>query len=59
MCKITKVADFNKTLGLLSYLLVTGCRRSDAGMSEDIFKFINGISEERNFFVLVKTATAF
>ena len=57
--RITKVADFNNSLWLFSYLLVTGCRRYDAGLSEDRFKFNNGILEERKFCVLVKTATAF
>ena len=38
--------DFNNALGLLSDLLVTGCRKYDAGMSEDRFKFVNEISEE-------------
>ena len=59
-CKrITKVADFNNSLVLLSYLLITGSRRYDARMSEDRFKLVNGISEERKFCVLVKTDTAF
>ena len=39
------------SLGLLSYLLVTGCQRYDAGMSEDRFILVNGISEERKFCV--------
>ena len=56
--KITKVADFLDFLGLLSYLLVTGCRRHDAGMSEDRFILVNVISEERKFCVLLKTATS-
>ena len=53
------MAEFNNSLGLLSYLLVTACQKHDAGMSEDIFKFVKGISEERKLCVLVKTATAF
>ena len=53
------MADFNNSLGLLSYLLVTECRRYDVGISEDRFKFVNGISEEGKFCILVKTATAF
>ena len=44
---------------LLSYLLVTGCRKYDAGMSEDRFILVNGMSEERKFYVLLKTATSF
>ena len=53
------MADFANSLRLLSNLLVTGCQRYDAGMSEDRFKFVNGISQERKFCVLVKTAIAF
>ena len=59
MKKLLKWQFFFISLGLLSYLLVTGCRRYDAGMSEDRFILINGISEERKFFVLLKTATYF
>ena len=59
MKKLLKWQIFFISLGLLSYLLVTGCRRYDAGMSEDRFILINGISEERIFFVLLKTATYF
>ena len=53
------MADFNNSLWLLSNLLVTVCRRYDAGMSENRFKFVNRISEEKKFYVLVETATAF
>ena len=53
------MADFLDFLGLLSYLLLTGCRRYDAGISEDIFILVNGISEERKFCVLLKTAISF
>ena len=31
----------------------------DAGMSEDRFKYVNRISEERKFCVLVKSATVY
>ena len=59
MKNLLKWQIFFISLGLLSYLLVTGCRRYDAGMSEDRFILINGISEERNFFILLKTPTHF
>ena len=59
MNKLLKWQIFEISLGLLSYLLVTGCRRYDAGMSEDRFILVNGISEERKFCVLLKTATSF
>ena len=59
MNKLLKWQIFKISLGLLSYLLVTGCRRYDAGMSEDRFMLVNGISEERKFCVLLKTATSF
>ena len=58
MNKLLKWQIFKIYLGLLSYLLVTGCRRYDAGMSEDRFILVNGIPEERKFCVL-KTATSF
>ena len=59
MNKLLKWQIFKISLGLLSNLLVTGCRRYDAGMSEDRFILVNGISEERKFCVLLKTATSF
>ena len=59
MKKLLKWQIFFISLGLLSYLLVTGCRRYDAGMSEDRFILVNGISEERKFYVLFKTPTSF
>ena len=59
MNKLLKWQIFKISLGLLSYSLVTGCRRYDAGMSEDRFILVNGISEERKFCVLLKTATSF
>ena len=59
MKKLLKWQIFEISLGLLSHLLVTGCRRYDAGMSEDRFILVNGISEERKFCVLLKTATSF
>ena len=59
MNKLLKWQILKISLGLLSYLLVTGCRRYDAGMSEDRFILVNGISEEMKFCVLLKTATSF
>ena len=59
MKKLLKWQIFEISLGLLSHLLVTGCRRYDAGMSEDRFILVNGISEERKFCVLLKTAKSF
>ena len=50
--------DFFRVV-VIQYLLVTGCRRYDAGMSEDRFILVNGISEERKFCVLLKTAISF
>ena len=59
MKKLLKWHIFLISLGLLSYVLVTGCRRYDAGMSEDRFILVNGMSEKRKFCVLLKTATSF
>ena len=59
MKTLLKWQIFYISLGLLSYLLVTGRRRYDAGMSGDRFILVNGISEERKFCVLLKTATSF
>ena len=56
------MADFLDFLDFFRVVVIfigKGCRRYDAGMSEDRYILVNGISEERKFCVLLETATSF